>query len=665
MLLGLAWTYLLLAHEWPRHWREKAWVIYASGILLLASTLIVAFASKQRIPFWPDVQEFGFLPNRNQTSNVLGLGGVMIYALGLQQFLESRKYWWLWLASLSIICWALILNYSRAGIILFFFGALAVHAYWWIGFKERRRPLIALGGLIFLVALFVGDGGATLMRFGKETLGFFSPSQNLRLSIYRDAINLIGRVPLLGVGLANFPPIFSVHRHYSVADNDVIHPESDWLWVALELGWLAPLLLLILFVWWIRQCRPIAPGTFRLMRVSAMICGCAFAIHGIFDVSGHRIGSLWPALFLASVALHPNRAGRSAPAISRMFRVIGAFLTCIGVWWLMSILSTNTFPTSASLNRLQKRVQFAADRDDYNTVLMVTSEALRIAPLEWSLYYKRGAAEAALFYSHSATQRDFAVARYLLPYWPNLYFQEGRIWIAVGEPDLGFEAWTEALQRSGQNAPGLYGQMFNVIKSDASLLDRWRELGRANKECLLVFLQNAGPFEFQVELQRLLSEDRQLQSLTLDELKILFSAWYQKGDKLALAETLRGRPEWQKIGWRELARSYADYQDYRQAYEIVRQFAPPPEVPQKTPQESTAVLQSRFKLNPTVDAGLALYFAQMREGQINDALMTLGQLTAFPGSPKYLSYLEAELWAQKGQWKEAWQALALFEFPNR
>ncbi|PYL63539.1 MAG: hypothetical protein DMF25_10275 [Verrucomicrobia bacterium] len=296
---------------------------------------------------------------------------------------------------------------------------------------------------------------------------------------------------------------------------------------------------------------------------------------------------------------------------------------------------------------------------------MVTSEALRIAPLEWSLYYKRGAAEAALFYSHSATQRDFAVARYLLPYWPNLYFQEGRIWIAVGEPDLGFEAWTEALQRSGQNAPGLYGQMFNVIKSDASLLDRWRELGRANKECLLVFLQNAGPFEFQVELQRLLSEDRQLQSLTLDELKILFSAWYQKGDKLALAETLRGRPEWQKIGWRELARSYADYQDYRQAYEIVRQFAPPPEVPQKTPQESTAVLQSRFKLNPTVDAGLALYFAQMREGQINDALMTLGQLTAFPGSPKYLSYLEAELWAQKGQWKEAWQALARFELPNR
>jgi hypothetical protein len=42
-------------------------------------------------------------------------------------------------------------------------------------------------------------------------------------------------------------------------------------------------------------------------------------------------------------------------------------------------------------------------------------------------------------------------------------------------------------------------------------------------------------------------------------------------------------------------------------------------------------------------------------------LRTVRRLTALKSSPKYLLYWEAQLWAQKGQWKEAWQALARFE----
>jgi hypothetical protein len=41
-------------------------------------------------------------------------------------------------------------------------------------------------------------------------------------------------------------------------------------------------------------------------------------------------------------------------------------------------------------------------------------------------------------------------------------------------------------------------------------------------------------------------------------------------------------------------------------------------------------------------------------------LRTLRELSALPSSPKYLFYLEAQLWAQKELWKEAWEALKRF-----
>jgi hypothetical protein len=332
----------------------------------------------------------------------------------------------------------------------------------------------------------------------------------------------------------------------------------------------------------------------------------------------------------------------------------------------MSIFSTKTFATTAALNRLQIRIGEAARTDDYSTVLTLTSEGLRIAPLDWSLYYKRGAAEAALFNSLTATERDFAAARYLLPYWPELLFNEGAAWFAVGATDRAFDVWEEALQHLPQKAPDLYRRMFELIKSDPAAVDRWRQLAHTNKEFLFIFLQNARPLEFEIELDRLLAGDQQLQSLTPNELSMLFSIWYEKGDKLRLAQVLRENPDWQKIGWKQLARVCADYQDYRPAYETVLKFDPPPVLPERNSDESLEKLAARFQVNQTdVRNGLALYRAQIRQGRNDAALVTLQKLSAVEGSPKYLFYLEAQLWAESGQWKNAWETVAKFEFGNR
>jgi O-antigen ligase len=662
LLLALAWAYYLASFRWSRRMRETACITFAIAVLVLSAALTVAYITKLRVPFWPAVKEFGFFPNRNQTSNVLGLGGVMIYALGLQRFQEDRKYWWLWFASLSLLCWALIIDGSRAGIILFFCGALAVHIFWWTVTKERRRPLFAFGGLALLIALFLVDGGATLVRFGKETAGFFSPSQNFRLSIYRDAINLIGKSPMLGFGLGNFWPLFALNRNYSASISQVAHPESDWLWSAVDLGSIGLLLGLVLFFWWLKQCPPFDAGTNRLLRVAAMICGIAFAVHGVFDVSGHRPGALWPAIFFASIAIHPGNEYRRSKVAATIFRITGVLLIAIGSWWIASVCGAKALPTTATVERLRSQMDAAIAREDYSRLMRVASEALTIAPLDWELYFKRGVAEAGSFRADSEVQRDFAIARYLLPNWPDLYLKQGIVWLDLDEPDRAFGVWEEGMQHFPEMAPALYADIFGSVKSDTALRDRWRKLGESDKRCLLVFLRSADNTEFQIELQELLADDRELRAYTPDELKTLLAVWYEKGDKLWLAQTLQEHPDWKKIAWRQLARVYADYQDYRQAFETADQFLPQIDKDNAEPSssaESPVELALRFRSNPTdPSVGEALARALAKEGNIDDALLTLRVVRDLPDSPKYVRALEARLWAKKQAWKRAWNVIA-------
>jgi hypothetical protein len=659
LLLGVAWAYWLFAFSWSRRLRERACAAYAIGILCLAATLIISFIGQRRVPFWPDAPGFGFFPNRNQTSNVLGLGGVMIYGLGLQSLLENRRFWWLWPISLSILCWALILNYSRAGIILFFSGAVALHIYWWATAKDRRRLIVTFAGLFLLVALFFINGGATLARFGRETTTFFEA--NLRWPIYRDACALLLKSPILGVGLGNFESIFAFNRFASALPNEAVHPESDWLWLTIELGWFAPVLILLLFIWWLKRCSPFEPGTARLLRVGAMICGCAFAIHGIFDVSGHRIGTLCPVLFLGSLALHSDDERKSAKLVGYLFRALGFLFVLIGAWWIATIFGARTPPTTATVNQLKACMSKAIDQQEYAVVPSLAERGLRIAPLDWLFYYKRGVAEAALSTSHLAALGDFKMARYLNRLWPDLCLQEGEVWLSIGEEDLVFDAWSEALKRVGKDASGYYSRMLGEVKDEPTLIDRMRDLIQGDNARLIVFLRNVPPFEFQLELALALSKNPELHSFSGAELAELFTAWYEKGDKIDLIRMLEAHSEWKKIAWRELARAYADHEDFRRAYETGCQFTSRPELPHPPTEEVLEKLKARFLLNRSdMDVGLSLYFAQTREGQTDSALETLRELTALPESPKYLFYLEAKLWGEKREWKKAWEALARF-----
>jgi tetratricopeptide (TPR) repeat protein len=422
-----------------------------------------------------------------------------------------------------------------------------------------------------------------------------------------------------------------------------------------------PFLLLALVAWWIRHCFPFDRGSWRQMRMAALIGGCAFIGHGLFDVSGHRFGSLWPALFCAATALHPReRTGRSR-LLANIFRGLGLSFLGVGIWWSLSLTGYIDSANSATLRGLLVRADQASERENYQEMRTLLNRAFPIAPIYWELYFKRGVAEAGLYEPRTLVERDFAIARHLYPFWAELYLKEGQVWLAVGEPDLAFDLWQHGLAPLRAEGPRLYEQIFSVVKDSPDLVDRWRDLGHNDKQCRIIMLRSVDPMGFRIELNRLLEEDPQLNGFSADERRMIFDTWYQKGDKLALAETLRAHPDWEKIGWRKLALIFADYQDYRQAFETTRRFIPPPRTVDPG-SETMETLQSRFRLNVTPATGLALARAEIRDGRVDDALETLKVVAGLPDHPREILWLESELWARKGSWPQAWRAI--FEYDN-
>jgi len=142
-----------------------------------------------------------------------------------------------------------------------------------------------------------------------------STDSDLRVLIYRDApahdpTRRRGSGPWAS---GNFEPVFALHREISDAPMRVIHPESDWLWMAAGARpGSQPLLALLFIVPGLRN-PPLPLGVARALADSPTrprIAGARFFLPAWLsvDVSGHRMGSAMPG------ALSPGSSacGRSA-----------------------------------------------------------------------------------------------------------------------------------------------------------------------------------------------------------------------------------------------------------------------------------------------------------------------------------------------------------------
>ncbi|MGB8165968.1 MAG: O-antigen ligase family protein [Chthoniobacteraceae bacterium] len=660
MILGLSWAYYLLSYVWERRSALLALRVFCAGVVLLATAALFGFFSGHKVPFWPETENsgvnFGFFPNRNQTANVLALGGIMINALAFEDLRANRKGSAFWFSCLGVVCAALIIAYSRSGILLFF-GGIAIWALFSIRLSTSTQTaaVTVSGSVLLLTGLFL-FGGEALRRFQTETEVMI---KNFRFLLQKDAWNLAAEAPWFGHGLGNFEPLFAMARDSSKMGNRALHPESDWMWAAIELGWLAPILILGVLAIGLTRSRPFDHGTAPLVRSAALVSVIGFALHGFVDVSGHRLGSLWPALFLMSLALHPECPRTPTRWMRPAFRVVGAALIALGSWWLASVFLP--FPTSAYARALNRQIEGQAAENRADDVIAATTKALSIAPLDWNLYVARARAHSVTHSTRSA-DRDFAIARALEPNWTGHCFDEGALWFELEEPDRALDAWEEGLKRPTEDRAGLFRRMLTAVQNRPEARDVLRYWARENPAYILLYLDTASRLEFELESEQLLAHDPGLGSLAPPERKQFFRIWaaHRKLDRLG--PLLLSKPEWQSDSWPFIARYYAELGEYMKACETVKQFAVMPKIPTIETGEPLVHLEGEFyQRSKDLVNGLELLGAQLEVHKIEDAISTLRVLNEDKDSPRYLSALEFDLRCQRNDWEKAWAAWLAFE----
>lgn len=661
LLSGTVWLAFLLSRRWELP-RRTLLELLIGGFLLLTLAAIGLYFTGTHLALWPtEAREstyFGFFPTRNQTASLLGMAGVVAFALTVERLREKNWLALLWALAYVVTGFALVLNYSRAGILIYFIGSFL----WLVAInlfsKNYFGMAVGLTVLFLMLALFAIFGGETWKRFHPEPNAkqpaTTSTVVDFRQLVHKDALQMGDAASWHGFGLGNFEAAFARYRNDSVNDLRAKHPDSDWLWLWMELGWPAMLVAVMILGFAIRPCFPFGPSSDRRLRVACTVSAILFILHGVIDVSGHRMGTVFPAILLLALARNPESLKKATRTTTLSFRLLGGVLAAIALVWLASAAGVESLPTSAALTRLKMEIQRAEQTGNAAIVVEDATRALQIAPLDWELYLSRAIARAKISPHDPEVVLDFKRARHLEPMLASVPFREGVTWM---DKDLKstLSAWREALRRAGRNAPPLFGDMMRASAGNPSLREGLWWITGEDARLRLMVLQAATPEEYKVLMRLWMLEDPLLKTTDAQQLKQIFALWYAKGERKLLEENLRAIPEWQEIGWYWLAEIAAERKEFQRAYELGHRYTPAPRLPPRNERKSLGKLEREASQRPNdFVLGLALYMSYLQEQRLNQALATVKRLSALPQSPKYFIWLEAELLARLNGWEEAW-----------
>jgi O-antigen ligase len=666
LFAGMCWLYRVASQELELRAARFQLRLFAAGVVFIAALSILLYLTHHAPEFWNNARGFGPFPNRNQTADLFGISSVLILASAQDDIRYSRKAWIFWAIAFIIVVAAIILNFSRAGLVLL----VATSALWVaavalrIGSSIRNlavRISLAASFVLLLLTGLLLTGGQTLARFHLQKFAGTDVTADFRWSIFHDAWRMIQMSPWAGLGLGNFEPVFAIFRDASLANTRSLHPESDWLWVWAELGWLAIPLILFGAALLIRRVVPLQAGTNQRFRLAALIGALMFALHGLIDVSGHRVGTAYSAMFLLGLSLHRPTKLPMSKTISWTFRFFGFALLVVGTSWTAAIRSMAVLPGSVGVANAKQLAAVASRGFNFNETINLTTRALEWAPLDWELYFLRATAEVAQRLPPQQALDDFRRARFLEPNSYALPLQEGFAWLHR-RPELAAMAWREALHRAGAQR----GDIFRSIIYQATLTDPMarkviEQLAHSEHDLALIYFAQLGAEQFRPAFTKFFGIDPDLLQMKPEEKRQLFELWDKRGDPAALLAAVNAHPEWLQFAWRPVAKARAASGDFRGACELMQKYDSTAAFPPLEAGQSLDQLRDKVYRTDDFSAGYTLYREQMQGGQVRDALDTIRHFTNRGAVPGYFHVLEAQVWAANEKWENAWNAWKDFE----
>src|SRR5207237_10329323 len=118
LMAGLCWLYRVSAQQLELRVARFQLQLFAFGVVVIAGLSILFYLTHNPPLWWQNDRGFGPFPNRNQTADLFGVTSVLILACGQDDIRNRRKRWILWTLALTLVIAAILLNSSRARMLL-------------------------------------------------------------------------------------------------------------------------------------------------------------------------------------------------------------------------------------------------------------------------------------------------------------------------------------------------------------------------------------------------------------------------------------------------------------------------------------------------------------------------------------------------------------------
>ncbi len=666
-LTGVALAAWCASQTWDHYNRDTLARMFTGGMAALAAYAIYAQSTGSQPALWENQHGFGPFTNRNQWGSLLGLSGIMSLALLHQSVRhEHKRGVILWALVLALFTWSVVQNGSRGGLVVLVSGGFAYWMFFGLARKEYRYAAVAVSFFFVSFSLFSFGGGALLERFvalGQMTEEGFA--NDARVQFYRMSRNMVSDAPLTGFGLGNFEYVFPFYLDYEpLFDRRPVHPESSWLWLSSEGGMSLVLVvavaifMLMLFGFMARRSRA------TTIRSAGLACALVMVINAFFEVSGHRLGTLFPGIFLASLCL-PVASERLAPLVSAVaLRAIGAALVVVGAVWIGSAFDRVLWPGAQGTLALRAEAGRENSAGNADGAINLLRRAAVLQPLNHEIHWPL----AAYLLEQKRVDEawnEFRAANAVLPYLSWMIDTEGYFWIPI-DPARAVYAWTEAMRRT---QPGRRAAMYDTY------LGKTKE-NPALKALLLKLYPDDPEFEFSriraaeqngvKRLPRLLDKTNNLADTPDHMVEPVLRYMLDRNQTELLDRITAENMRLRRLGWRVLADRASREKRLSEALELHFQYGPRPALPAPIGRSDLRSVERAAALAP-MDIATAIAYYQGLEAarRRDDAFWQLRRIMEFPNAPAYIWYLAARTAHERGEEAEAWDFLSTYDKKSR
>ena len=663
-LAGLALAAWCACQEWDHYNRGTLARMYAGGLLVITLFAIFGVTTGYQPSWWVSTDGFGPFLNRNQWGAAMGFGAVVSFALVHQCVRQEYKQGAIfWAIAAAVFIGGTIHNGSRGGMVIAMLGGFAYWGFYGLIRKQYRYAAIGISFLLISFALFALGGGALLERFvGLRGLMEGEASEDLRIQFYRMTMSMVAGSPLAGFGLGNFEYVFPFYLDFEpIYDRRPAHPESSWLWLASEGGWLLLVVVAVSVVVLILQGFTARKSRAATVRAVGMACAVMLALSAGFEVNAHRLGTLFPIIMLASLALPPAKGAKISALARGAAKLAGSLLAAVGAVWLLGGWGFVFLPAvqGASVLQAQAVADKAASRVEEAVAKLERCEQLR--PLDWNIHWTLS--DWLLEQKQiDPAWREFRAANALLPYLHWTIKQGAEKWI-VPAPGRAASAILDAMARApeGKRAE-IYSHFLNKSTNSPQLRSLLLRFFPDNAEFEYVRIQRASPEAAGKRLARLIKKTDDLSTIPENLAAPILRLLLQRDQLADFDRVTSENPRLKRLAWDVVIERELRDKRTKEALDIYFNYGPRPAIPATLNRSDLRSVERAAALAPMdLSTSIAYYQALASAQREGDAFWQLRRIMELPQAPSYMWFLAAQTAHRRGDHDEAWAFLQTYQ----